>query len=138
MKKSISNYSRTILVIWFLCFVSPLPPSLLQRSARAHYPSVDNPEESQKGSSSSACRWLTAVYLRRAYNAKPPLCLRRFVDKQNRRSPFHFAFVDRLRILSPKPPPRLPWRSFCQCAFERRNRVLHILNLCKIARSFQP
>lgn len=68
------------------------------------------------------------------------LCLRRFVDKQNRRSPFHF--VRRLRrsslsTLSHVGLCLLPWRSFLSmCARAHRDLVLHILNLCKILASF--
>lgn len=55
------------------------------------------------------------------------LCSRRFVDKQNQRSPFHFA--RRLRSPPLSTPSNtglrfLPWSSFLSmCARARRNRV---------------
>jgi len=62
------------------------------------------------------------------------------VDKQNRRSPFHF--VRKLRRSSLSTPSHvglclLPWHSFLSmCARAHRDLVLHILNLCKILGSF--
>lgn len=55
-QRGISNYSHTILIIWYLCvwqWVGSFSVPLV-RIARLS----SNPEESQKGSS-SACRWFT-------------------------------------------------------------------------------
>lgn len=76
------------------------------------------------------CLFTTAVH-----NSAPRVGLRRFVDKQNRRSPFHFA---RGLLRRGRPPyrPSTPSRArrtsfirerlFCQRALERRGRILHI------------